>query len=547
MALITIDESAENPTPKKGGTTKAKGTVHDNVSAPENDQAANAAAGASGSTKAPDTFLSIVLNTSAARRLQKEGEDYLRRLTEECEGYGIKHKLLPSTNAHIFYRDKKSVAICFFEHVQDLANNQSIIRVFERIATEFGKNQDKEMGVLVEPIVVHQTDYPYVGNMVDAIRSALEYSINENVLFDYVKNGKYRITTNLHSVQAELRKMSPHGIPARVDFGLVLEILDTTNVDTSRRNFVMTDRDAEYKTVAVVGGYTDIVKVSGSRRMEDRFQPLIHITDIQSPIRTARLLPLLLVLAGDAFYTNNMWMSPFMSFTDKNPNLGTLVNDPHTGQPEFLQNSEQLRNFVAEMCDDPLIVLDIQPGRFSLPGMYLLADEQFQRLLIADIANFFNSNQLTDDYILTERPVEVVTGFVESNGQLIDSRYIDYFTMIQSTSDRGILDQFLMYADRPDLRMDAIRLAGYRQCEPVYTTFMSIINAEGWAALASQIVGTMDIQLDYYEVPTSFSGGMLAERSRNFRDVVSRQGSIVSQRSRVNRFNQMATQTAWRR
>lgn len=545
MGLITIDEN-ENGAPKKTG--KAKGTVHDNVSAPEQDQAANAAAGASSTTKAPDTFLSIVLNTSAARRLQKEGEDYLNRLQETCDSYGIEHKLLPSTNAHIFYKDKKSIAICFYEHVQDLANNQSIVRVFERVATEFGKNHDPKMGVLVESIVVHPSDYPFVGNMADAIRSALEYSINENVIFDYVKAGKYRINTNLHTVQAELRKMSPHGVPNRVEFGLVLEILDTTNVDTNRRNVFMNDRDAEYKTVAAIGGYTDIIKVPGSRRMEERFQPLIHITDIQSPIRTARLLPLLLVLAGDAFYTNNMWMSQFMSFTANNPNLGTLVNDPSTGAPDFLQNSEQLRNFIAEMCEDPLMILDIQPGRFTLPGMYLLTDENYQRYLIADIANFFNSPQLADSYNLTERPVEVITGFVEANGQLIDSRYIDYFALISSSvQDRGLLEQFLTYADRPDLRMEAIRTAGYRQCEPIYTTFMSLINADGWAALASHIVGTMDIQLDYYEVPTSFSGGLLAERSRQFREVVSRQGSIVSPRSRVNRFTNIGQQSAWRR
>lgn len=471
-----------------------------------------------------------VLTANHMKDLSPEGEKYLESLVTSCEKADIKYVIMPSTNTHLFIKDKNVYALIFSEHIRE-ANKTGCDLAIAELNNEFIRNPDfKKLGAMVATTIVHKTDYDRVNNMAKNIQNTLKYAFYPCTLED-ITQGQYRVNTNLMTVRDELARMSPHGVPSRVDYGFVLELADTTN-EGLKSSGLFNRFEPKWVPMAAVGAYTDIVRSPGARRMEEKFMPIIHISDIQSNIRSIRMLPVLMGIALDAFYTNAGWMSPFMSFTKGTPNLGSLYFSPDTNAPEFLTNQDQVRNFCLAMVEDPVLVMDIQPGRATLPGIeYLVTD--IQPAVMADLLDFFNPTaeelrQLGSALpTLVERPITMLSGLVETDGQWVDSRCIDYFKIIESQSDRGFLEYFLNYSDRPDDRFQAISDAGYKSMVALYNTNISPVNLDSLEQMVQLMGSSLSVQRDYAETTQSFTGSALVARSQKLRDLVAAHGSII--------------------
>lgn len=542
MSLKMTDSLNDDGIDKK--KTKNTGTVQDTVAQPQVDQPAYQAAAASSS--AEFNLLNEIIGANYTKDLSPDGDRYLQYLVNNATKpeLGIGYKVIPASNLHMFYKGGNVLGILFAENIPSYEKASTDIAISTAYKDFEVSKLAEEIGTIVEIVVIFPQDYARTSQMIKKIVNALKFATDPNFVFSLMQAGKFRVNTNLGYVRKIIDEMCPHAVPSRVDFGLVLEIVNDRDNSVTKMHGIR--RELRYEPVAVVGGYTDVIKTAGRSRMQDRFLPLIHISEVQTNLQNIRLLPLLMGLAVDAFYTNMGWMAQFMSFTANEPNLGSLFWDPQTGKPDFLTNKDQLNNFCVDMIEEPVMLMDIQPGRASLPGMALLITNQ-QASLVAAMVDFFNgAHEMMKVAAIVDTPVGVLTGVVETNGQKIDSRYIDYFALVNATSDRTLLERFLMYTDRPEERLEAIEASGYRSIVPTYTTAMAPVNMAGLEAIMlAMSTHILDIQIDYTHTPSAMNAGVMVDRSRQMRDLVTTRGPIVTNRYQNPGSTFYAASTAW--
>lgn len=549
MSLKMTDSLADDGVETKGKAKNPKNTggVQDTVAQPQADQAAYQAAAATAGTEF--NLLNEIIGANYTKDLSPDGDKYLQYLITNAQKAEVGYKVIPASNLHMFYKNKNVVGLLFAENIPSYEKASTDMAISTAYKDFEVSGIAAEIGQLAEVIVVFQQDYQRTSQMMRKIINATRYATSDDIAFGLMEGAKFRVNTNLGYVRKVIDEMCPHAVPSRVDFGLVLEILNDRDASLSKMHGIR--REMRYETVAVVGGYADIIKTAGRSRMQDRFLPLIHISEVQSNLQTIRLLPLLMGLAVDAFYQNMGWMAPFMSFTANEPNLGQLYWVPETGKPDFLTNRDQLNNFCNDMLEEPVMMMDIQPGRSSIPGMALLITP-FQQALVSLMTDFFNKpgnrsfEALSKVSAIIDQPVGVLTGVVEHSGQKIDSRYIDYFALVNQVPDRALLERFLMYTDRPEDRLEAIEAAGFRSILQTYTTAMAPINMAGLGAILTAMSEHMlDIQVDYTHVQSAMNANAMMDRSRSMRDMVSSYGPLVGSRYQQPGATFYVGQTAW--
>ena len=507
---------------------KNVGGIHDRVSVPVTDTAAEQAAAQTTKTSLGSAFVKMNLEAHSARSLNAAGEAYLKTLILDLDAVEIKHRLLPSSNMHVFYGVNGAIGILFTEHMVDVfvsGTNKSIVKAMH----EFSQLGPKECGLLIDVIAVDPTDYPKVQTMVRTIINMLKFGVENELFLEALRTCRWRLNTNVNYVRQQLDLLNPHGVPSRVDFGFVLEVQNNLHADLARNNRDM--RDIEFTPVAAVGGFTDIVRAPESNMRTEMFLPIIHISDIQANIRNIRMIAPLMTMAFEAMFSARLWMQPYMSFGDRAQNIGKLFFT-EDGNPDAITNQDQFINCLRQHFTDPVIVLDIQFGRATLPGLYLAANQDGLRYLNAEIWAFLGKPgkaESTDD--LFERPIDVVTGLVNLEGTVVDSRAVDYFTVLPSLyrSNRDLLNRFLMYSEVPEDRMALLREVNFVP-SPLYTTSMCALRVSAFAEIASVMEASMDVQVDYTVVQNTYNAGALVESGRRLSDVARSGGSVIAQR-----------------
>ena len=548
MSLKMTDTLADDgvETKPKGKAAKNTGGVQDTVAQPQVDQPAYQAAESTSNTGF--NLLNEIISANYTKDLSPDGDKYLQYLVTNAEKAGIGYKVIPASNLHMFYKNKTVIGLLFAENIPSYEKASTDMAISTAFKDFENAHLGTDIGELAEVIVVFQQDYQRTSQMMRKLINATKYATSDDIAYTLMEKAKFRVSTNLGYVRKVIEEMCPHAVPSRVDFGLVLEILNDRDATLSKMHGIR--REMRYETVAVVGGYADVIKTAGRSRMQDRFLPLIHISEIQSNLQTLRLLPLLMGLAVDAFYQNMGWMAPFMSFTQNEPNLGQLYWVPETGKPDFLTNRDQLNNFCNDMLEQPVMMMDIQPGRSSIPGMAMLITN-FQPLLVSMMTDFFNKpgksfEALSKVSAIIDAPVGVLTGVVETSGQKIDSRYIDYFSLVNQVPDRALLERFLMYTERPEDRLEAIEAAGFRSIIQTYTTAMAPVNMAGLGAILTAIAEHgLDIQVDYATVQSAMNANAMMDRSRTMRDMVASYGTLIGNRYQNPAATFYVHQTPW--
>lgn len=541
MSLKMTDKLADGEG-KKGKAAAQQGTVQDQMTDQE--------AGATFSTAAPVdpgfNLLSTLITANYNQALSTDGDKYLQNICSNVTKpeVGVGYKVVPSSNMHLFHKGGNVLALIFAENIPSYEKAATDVAISMAYKDFEQSGLAEEIGTLIEVVVVFPTDYDRAAQMIKKIVNSLEHAVSENFMLSALKGCKFRINTNLNVVQQTIAAMSPHGVASRVDYGLVLEMANERDTGITRMYGLR--KELRYEPLAVVGGYTDIIRSTSSHRMQDRFLPLIHISEIQSNLQNIRFVPMLLAMAVDAFYKNNLWLAPFSSFTESAPNLGNLFFDPETGQPEVVTNRDSLKTFVAKELDMPFMVMDIQPGRSTIPGLPLLLTDS-QRFIVESMIDFFQGDRsMMQISQIVDQPIGCLSGIVEANGVKIDSRYIDYFSLVKSGAPRELLDRFLGYAASPEDRLNAIQDAGYRNITPTYTTAMALINMQGLGGIIQAMSGTaLDIQVDYATVQSGMASGLMAERSRQMHELVNGYGSFIGNPFQAQGASFYASNTPW--
>lgn len=501
------------------------GSVHDNVSPVQDDtRAERAASSSSGSSGA--SLIHYVRSKAQHQALSPEGTTFLTQLKEsftKAPELGITSVRMPAASAELFVKDGIAVALIFEEHMRPDAyrggTEDYVSRVHDefRIALEIGNAES-----LLDVYVVLRGDYEKPTQWFDTVKEALTGGLYSDITYKMVKECRYDIVTDPNRVHDVIGALTPHKVLGRIDVGIVMNMLtDDRDRDVRDRDRNRDDRDRrdEYIELGAMGGFTDFYEVYEGRDL--MYQPILHLTEWASYIRHSRMFPVLLANFLDYAITHKGWLAPFQSFGPNSPNLGNLWFD-EDGRPEELTNIDQLNRFVRDRMFEPIVVVDIQPGRVTLPGMYAMANEKMQGPILEDFAEFFGSNHITDGPdTMFDKPIGMLTTLVNKEGRMVDSREIDYFDAIQATSDRRLLGDFLTYDNDALRRIDSIRDLGYKNVQPLYMTYMCPLREDALEAIMKAAGSSLRVRTDY-NTNAPISIGAYFDRGRNISAIMGR-------------------------
>ena len=278
--------------------------------------------------------------------------------------------------------------------------------------------------------------------------------------------------------------LSPHGIRPRMEVGLTIKAKIRSELGKEFREF-----DTDYRTLGVIGGYTEIrdreeFTVNNQRVL--LYRPVFNITVCNATIPLEGIGVVLLAALAPTIYSTQFWLKQWQDLSEGQPNPGMLEENPDSrGRPIILKDQEELLEFSKVYFARPEIVFQFQDGRDSIPGMWRLAANSVddKNHFINRLTNFFGAPEENVGATELSRVIETRYdgAYGDPKGMLHDSRDIDYL-YIAAKNGMGSIDHnmrrvLLGGSDNP---VDRARLVQSvtNSFLPLYLNTLSVINAD---------------------------------------------------------------------
>lgn len=341
-------------------------------------------------------------------------------------------------------------------------------------------------GQLIETIVVSKADYPKVVAMETHIRNALSAAVDpatSRLTIDQFVGQPLHISTDMNQVRGFINNYSPHGVAARDDIGFLVYFPMKSQHEYNKDQVIPVPMMA-------VTGYTEVYPISEAGPAASvKFRPMVHITDIVTPMPSLNLLPLALPLAAEIFVVMSSWLRPFSTYHEGDLNLGNLIPDPEQGgKPWFAKDQMQRDEFIRMYMTnkdgivDPKLFLDVVEGRARIPGIdnYVYNSEGAAQ----NAANFLN---VAIHNMPVENVIQTFCGTIMDEKE-IDSRWVDYLWLIakHKCSDEGILRKFAVPPMYPDDHAKKVRTIA-----PIYNPLYSNNAVAISPAFASEVAAVI--------------------------------------------------------
>lgn len=306
---------------------------------------------------------------------------------------------------------------------------------------------------------------------------------------------------SLAHARALADQLSPHGIRARMDLGMVLR---AKVVAGNQRE--MRDADTEYRPVGVIGGYVEFREkelVQNGNVSEQRYYPVFNITVCQSVIPLEGMAAVLLAAIAPQIYSSLWWTRQWNDFAKDKPNIGSLELDPaKPGHTFFTENSEEVVDFVKNWVTTPDIAFQLQDGKDAIPGLYRMFSNHAEEKLhfLQRLTHFFEVD--SNDVASNATPSGLIDvrfegGYGDASGVLHDSRNIDFLEVAAKTGAGSIDAQTRATllgrnADRPE---DRAALVAHLTSSfiPLYMTPSYLINPDFITWIQSKLTGRIQI------------------------------------------------------
>lgn len=354
---------------------------------------------------------------------------------------------------------------------------------------------------------------------------------------------------NLSQARAMADSLSPHGVRSRMDLGMVLNAKIQPNTG---REFK--DVDTQYRPIGVIGGYVDFLEKEPvqmpSGQVEVRYQPIFNVTVIQSEIPLEGMVGLLLAAIAPNIYSSLWWLNQWNDFAKDQPNPGFLEADPaKPGQPIFLENKDDLADFARAKFAVPEIVMQMQDGRDSIPGLYRMFSENAndRTHFLQRVMHFLEVNDANVSSSEITRTVEYRYdgAYGDAAGVLRDSREVDYLSIAAKAGFGAIGPDMrrtllTINPNRPDLRAELVKnFTG--SFNPYWLTMSNLVNANfvRWLAETIKARGVSIIDPSYQAGGNSFSS--LRQGFGNGANMP----SIISSGIMPSRFNLSSNWNRW--
>lgn len=297
-------------------------------------------------------------------------------------------------------------------------------------------------------IAGYQADMDRWYEMANVIVSTFQVSClpeYRDAKIDFLLGTEFSVSQNIMEARQIERALSPHGVAPRMDVAFVIK----ARIQNDLAPRELRDMDSEYRPLGVIGGYTEIREreVFNQNGMQVlKYRPVFNITVCNSVMPLEGIAAIMLAAIAPSIYNTQWWATQWSDLSEGRPNPGMLILDPdNKTRPLVLKDREELTEFVNEQFTQPTIAFQFQDGRDAIPGLARLkseADAGSKQMLISRLTNFFDvADEQLGQFGLSER-IEVRYDGVygEPNGQLVDSRYIDYLYVAATSGVGAITD-----------------------------------------------------------------------------------------------------------
>ena len=345
---------------------------------------------------------------------------------------------------------------------------------------------------LLHVIVVGKEDYvraPQMANYLQlnlAVANNVGFSADADIsLFNKLQ---YTIDPNAETARGFIQQHHPHTVQPRIDIGFT--IYAKIPRDSSSNLQDMQDSRA----IAAVGAYVEIWQPENQNYQTGavKYAATVHITNITSLIPLPGILPLSMAIAADQFIQQNRWLQPFMSFQKGKPNLGNLSPDPQDAKKNwFAPNPAALYQWIgANMFTRPFLAVDVAEGVARIPALANYGDADYTKDVYNQIAGFFgnlNMNRDIPPVIIMAQTFCGVYGDGRPNGQLIDSRDLDYMKMLADNTQDIPARLMLQYTSDPAARARIVSERTNGSFQSRYRTRIAILQPSLLSVIAAEV------------------------------------------------------------
>lgn len=343
------------------------------------------------------------------------------------------------------------------------------------------------------PLNITKRDYSRASNFAEYIvRNIVASHLDPK--FEDMTLREIDVCTDLKRVQEFMNSLDPHAVPARADYGILLSYVNDSR-DQNSSNY--------RKLIPFIGvtGYTKIIDIDNGTD-DAPFLPVPIISNVLSTVPNFKIATVVLPIVGIHFaesVNNNpgLWVNPFKLPFKKDqivPNLGMLVDVSQDGKGVWEPIPvDQTNRFVQKYCASPIIGIDLQDGRATIPNMALLVDGPATLHMLSTYLN--GANALRFDQKIEEFSYTRYTGNVTIKGTDYDMRVVDYFHMLKEKVQMSRAAT-LTAIDPEDPYYDISCFEEFYAYEPAYITTTIMFSPDFLNALSNAVAsGTHPLRI----------------------------------------------------
>lgn len=303
-------------------------------------------------------------------------------------------------------------------------------------------------------------------------------------------NRRYRVVidTEMSNVRQFFDAHSPSPVMCG-DFGFIASLQDNTSQQIPGQHPSTTHMFA-------VTGYVEFIL----DERNNTFTPMVHVTDILSPLPSTKILALAFPLIGDIFIGRGLWRHPYTSIGKAEVNIGNLIIDPNTQKPLEVKTEFDMRKLFREYINEPILAFDTRAGHTTIPGLTKLTRTADHHLLATEINEFLMVDNSAPMGTVGQNVFREIVGVWEASkhsrfSNLMDTRDINYLNMVAKTKWSQQLEMLkTRYEVDPIKRWEFLcKLVG--DLTPTHNSITTMIYGEFVQHIASVVANSIDVSV----------------------------------------------------
>lgn len=469
-----------------------------------------------------------LMNTlDAGQSLGSNIEDYLKVIksyfTSDASSSSTTievRRLTQPNGAHAFVSGNHAIIMLFQETLPSDTQNFSPISDYASYALEALKNMFGKTINLINMVVVLQNDYSRAQQMARYINVSLKIATNpmiHDTTISVLGDSQYSIDPDVNGVRAYVNNLNPSNVAPRIDIGFLIYAKQPR-----RNNSMPIGPFEDMRPIAAVGGYTEMLKSKDQTGMV-KYLPMVHITSIASDIPLPGIVPLCITIAADQFISTGRWIQQFSSFQKGKPNLGQLSQDPNDPKKLwFATDPMTLETWRMANCLPAVLAVDVVEGTARIPAVADYGYLPKAANVYEQIHKFFGARIQFDR---TQSPYLIhATDFIgvygDRSGNLVDSRNMDYVTLLADGSQDAATQILLEYPMNPTDRARVIAEKTGGTFRSIHRTNISVLSPNLLSTLAMAVQQSLIIDAPQGQTRMTSSDWMRAQstlyQSQNF-------------------------------